>query len=78
MRKTLIYIFAFLFICSWVLACSNDGENEEGKGPIEKITERTAQDMVKKIQTPIDRAKDAKETEEDRAKKIDEMMKEKN
>ena len=51
-------------------------DDEKEKGAIEKMTEKTAQDIVNKIQTPIDRAKNAKEIEEDRAKKMDEMLKE--
>ena len=76
MRKILFYTFTFLFLCFWISACSNGGENEQEKGAIEKMTERTVHDMVEKIQTPIDRAKNAKETEEDRAKKMDEIIKE--
>ena len=76
MNKFFLYSVIFALLFFQVSACSKDKDDEKEKGAIEKMTEKTAQDIVNKIQTPIDRAKDAKETEEDRAKKMDEMLKE--
>jgi hypothetical protein len=78
MKKILIYGMICLFICSLLNACSTKKEEDaSNKGPIKKMTEHTAQEMVQKIQTPIDRAHQVKETQEDQAKKMDEALQEK-
>ena len=62
MKKMLAYAALCLFTCSLLSACSDKKEEDASKGPIKKMTERTAQGIVQKIQTPIDRAREANET----------------
>jgi len=75
MKKTLIHTLALLIPCSGFYACSKSGDVEKEKGVVEKASDQVAEEIVKKIQTPLDRARDAKETEEKRAGAIDDIVK---
>ena len=63
-----------LILCFCFSACSRGEDDEKEKGAIEKMTDQVAEDIVKKIQTPIDKARNAKDLEEERAEKIDERI----
>ena len=77
MKKILIYsTIALALFCIPFSACSKGEDDEKEKRAIEKMTEQAAEDIVNRIQTPIDKARDAKEREEERARKIDDMAKE--
>ncbi len=54
-------------------ACSNSDEPSE-KGPIEQTTDKIAQEAVRSIKTPIDKAKLAKELSEQHNTAIRENM----
>ena len=77
MKKMLIYpaIALFLF-CIILFACSKSEDVDSEKGKIEKMTEHTANMIVEKIQTPIDKARSVKGIQEDRMKDIDETLNE--
>jgi hypothetical protein len=69
-------------------ACANNEEdsepgaiesfNEEDSEPgaIESFTEKTADEITTSIKTPINKARSAKNTGQDRMKDLDEMVKE--
>jgi len=77
MKKMLLYpAIALFFFNAVFFACSNNGGEEPKKGAIEKMTDKTAKDIVDKIRTPIEKARSAKKMEEDRSRKIDEALKE--
>jgi hypothetical protein len=61
--------------CAIFFACSKDKDIEPEKGRIEKMTDRTADAIVKKIKTPIERARAVKDMEKERMEHIDETLK---
>lgn len=78
MKKIIICcVFVLLFGGVVLLACSNNNEAELEKGTIEKITDKTAKEMVNRIRTPIEKARSVKDQQEDRWKDMDESVKEK-
>ena len=62
------------FFRLWRIPFNEDMEPEKGK--IEKMTDRTADVIVEKIKTPIDRARSVKDMEKKRMRGIDETLKE--
>ena len=74
MKKILIHTLALVILSSGFYACSKSGDAEKGKGVVEKASDKVAEEMVNKIQTPLDRARDAKETQEKRAGAIDDIV----
>lgn len=67
---------ALFLSCTIFFACSKNEDGEPEKGKIEKMTDHAADVIVEKIKTPIDRARSAKEMEIERARGIDEALKE--
>jgi predicted transcriptional regulator len=66
-----------LLLCSaGFFACSKDKEAEREKGAIEKMTDKTAKEIVDKIQAPIKSARSVKDQQEDRSKKMEKTLKE--
>ena len=51
------------------VSCSKD---KEKKGSVEKITEKAGKDVANKLMAPIDKAKAAKEMQEERDRKAEE------
>jgi hypothetical protein len=79
MKKTMTYcVFALLLGGAVLLACSNNNEDEAEpeKGAIEKMTDKAAKEMVNRIRTPINKARSAKDQQEDRLNDMDESLKE--
>lgn len=74
-RNVLIIFFILLLAGTMLLACTRD-EAESEPGAIEKLTDETADEIVKTIKTPINKAHSAKNTGEDRMKNIDDALKE--
>ena len=55
--------------------CStNDEQQAEGKGSIEKITDGAAEAAVKKIRTPKDKARSAQNIGDDRLEEMDNVL----
>jgi len=76
MKKMLLYCFVGLLLVSGTFfACSNKKESETKKGAIEKMTDKTATEIVDRIHAPIDKARSAAKQEEDRMKKMDDALK---
>lgn len=77
MKRVLTCLTMALVVFSIGLsACSKKEEEEEPeKGRIEKMTDEVAHTVVKKIKTPIDQAHSARAVEEERAKAMDEALK---
>ena len=69
-------IIASVVFCLSFSACSKAKDEESGKGAIDKMTDRAAERAVKKIKTPIDKARAIQEKEGERTKATDEAVKE--
>ena len=79
MKKMMTYcVLALLLGGAVLLACSNnnEAESESEKGTIEKMTDKAAKEMVNRIRTPINKARSAKDLQEDRLNDKDESLKE--
>ncbi len=79
MKKNVTHLAIALFLSATIFfACSNskNEDMESEKGKIEKMTDRTADIIVEKIRTPIDRARSVKDMEKERMRGIDETLKE--
>lgn len=75
------YDFWCLLILGFFLmlpaGCSkNDETRIEEKGQIEKMTDHAAETAVKKIRTPVDKARATQNYGDDRLEKIDKTMQE--
>jgi hypothetical protein len=71
-----MYLSVALVVFSIGLAaCSKKEEREPEKGRIKKMTDEVAHTAVQKIRTPMDQARSAKAKEEDRARAMDEALK---
>lgn len=79
MKKMMAYgVLALLLGGAGLLTCSNntEAESESEKGAIEKMTDKAAKEMVNRIRTPINKARSAKDQQEDRLNDMDESLKE--
>ena len=77
MKRLLMYFaIAVLVFCINFSACSKDEGPKSEKGKIEKMTDHAADIAVKKIRTPIDKARSVQEMEEERMRGLDEALKE--
>lgn len=77
MKKNVTYLAIALFLsCSIFFACSKNEDLESEKGKIEQMTDRTADIIVERIKTPIDRARSVKDMEKERMRGIDETLQE--
>lgn len=78
MKKILAGITALLFLGPGLTGCSKEAEVEQEEkkqtGAIEKMTDAAAEKAVKKIRTPMDKARAAKQLEQDREGAIDEAL----
>ena len=60
------------FLCAAVAGCSqNDAGEAEKKGSVEKLTDRAATEAVTRIRTPLDKAREAANSGEERAEEMD-------
>ncbi|UCD89631.1 MAG: hypothetical protein JSW04_14670 [Desulfobacterales bacterium] len=77
MKKMLLYsVIAVLLGSAVFFACSNNKEAEAEKGRIEKMTDKTAKEVVNRIRTPIDKAQSVKNKQEDRMSEMEKTLKE--
>ena len=58
-----------------LFACSNNKEAESEKGTIETMTDEVAEELVNKIRTPIEKARDVEKKQLDRYKEMEETLK---
>jgi hypothetical protein len=76
MKKIGIVCFVGLALISGTFfACSSKKESAEKKGAIEKMTDKTAKEIVDRIQAPLDKARSAAKKADDRMKEMDEALK---
>jgi len=71
------FICAVFITCLLVLpaGCSKNEEPQvEEKGTIEKMTDQAAETAVKKIRTPIDKARDTQSLGDDRVEEMDKAL----
>ncbi|HDH05053.1 MAG TPA: hypothetical protein ENH01_04970 [Nitrospirae bacterium] len=77
MKKKLLYAVIALLLSSAVnFACSNNKEAESEKGTAQEVTEKAAKEMVDRIRGPIEKARAAKELQEQKYRDIEEALKE--
>ena len=76
MKRTLIFSIIVLLgaFCISPVACSKTEDLKPEKGPIEKMTKRTADAIVDRFQAPIKKAKKTKDMEEERMRNVDEAL----
>ena len=76
--KRIIFHFTgavlFTALCLW--GCSSNSGEESEKGAIRKMTDQVAHDLSHKIRSPIDKARAAKNQEEDRLNDLEETAEE--
>ena len=58
-----------------LFACSNNKEGESEKGKIETMTDKAAEELVNKIRTPMDRAREVEKKQLDRYREMEESLK---
>ena len=78
MRKLSLTILAILLSTLFLSGCSKEEESisEKASKKVDEITTKAADTMVKKIRTPLDKARGTKDLSDERADAIDRMMKE--
>jgi hypothetical protein len=76
MKKIGIYCLTGVVLVSGTFfACSNNKESAEKKGAMEKMTDKTAKEIVDNIQAPINKARTAAKKVDDRMKEMDDTLK---
>ncbi len=73
-----IWIFALLvavLTSGTFFSCSSKKESEETKGAVERMTDKTAKEMVDHLQAPIKKAREAAKQGDERVKELDENLK---
>jgi outer membrane murein-binding lipoprotein Lpp len=78
MRKLSLTILAILLSTLLLSGCSKEEESisEKASKKVDEITTKAADTMVKKIRTPLDKARGTKNLSDERTDAIDRMMKE--
>jgi len=75
MKKILLTaVIVMLLGGAALIACSNNKEAESEKGTIEKMTDKTAKEIVNRIRTPIDKAQSVKNQQEDRLNDMEKSL----
>jgi len=80
MKRRYLYCFLGALAVSFLLVlpagCSKNGEEQpaEEKGAIEKMTDQAAESAVRKIRSPIDKARDTKNLGTDRMEEMDQIL----
>lgn len=75
MKKIGICIIGAVLFSASFSACTSKKDSAEKKGPIEKWTDKSAKEIVDKIQAPIDKARSAAKKADDRMKEMEEASK---
>lgn len=76
MKRLMTYLsIVSVVFCITFSACTKKEEVEPEKGKIDKMTDEAADAIVQKIRTPINQARSAKDTGEERLKAFDEELK---
>lgn len=76
MKRVLSYSMIGVVLVSVAFwGCSDKKESALEKGAIKKMTEETAREAVNQIRTPIDKARSVAQQQEDKAKKMDDALK---
>jgi hypothetical protein len=70
------FVIASLLGGATLFACSNNKESESEKGKIETMTDKAAKELVNKIRTPMDRAREVEKKQLDRYRDMEETLKE--
>ncbi len=77
-RKAYCYFLGAVFVSillALVLGCSKNEEPQvEEKGSVEKMTDQAAETAVKKIRTPMDKARATQDLGNDRLEEMDKAL----
>ena len=75
MKMKKLKSIALIFLAAFLLgSCSGDDEDEKGR--IDTMTEEAGKEAVRWIKTPIEKAQNVADKEEERVKEFDERNKE--
>ena len=75
-KKLIHFTICLLFAGGLLCSCSNNpGEGSE-KGAIRKMTDQVAHDLSRKMRNPIDKARAAKDLEEERLNDLEDTAEE--
>jgi large-conductance mechanosensitive channel len=79
MKKRALYHFfataTAIFLLVLTVNCSkNDEQQQDEKGRVEKITDQAAETAVKKIRTPMDKARATQNLGDDRLEEMDKAV----
>jgi large-conductance mechanosensitive channel len=79
MKKRALYHFfttaTAIFLLVLTVNCSkNDEQHQDEKGRVEKITDQAAETAVKKIRTPMDKARATQNLGDDRLDEMDKAV----
>jgi hypothetical protein len=76
MKRVLPYcLIGVMMLSGAFLSCSDKKEPAPEKGAIKKMTEETAREAVNQIRTPIDKARSVAQQQGDKAKEMDDTLK---
>ena len=76
MKSMFLYPVMVLLICSTMfLACSDNKETESEKGTIETVSDKAANEAIRRIRTPIEKARSVNKLPEKRLNDMDEALK---
>jgi hypothetical protein len=77
MKKMVLFtLMGLLFGYSILFSCSDNKEAESEKGIIETFTDKTAKDVAGRILAPMEKARSAKDQQEDRFSDMEKSVKE--
>ncbi len=78
MRRASLTILMIMLSALLLSGCSKEEESisEKASKKVDEITTKAADTMVKKIRTPLDKARATKDLSDERTEAIDRMMKE--
>ena len=75
-KKLFLYTICMLFTALSLWGCSSNSGEESEKGAIRKMTDQVAHDLSHKMRNPIDKARAAKDLEEDRLNDLEDTAEE--
>jgi hypothetical protein len=78
MKKLLVTILPFIFLMLLASSCSKAEESftEKASQKVDEITKEAADTVVRKVRTPLNKARGTKDLGDERTDAIDKMMKE--
>jgi hypothetical protein len=75
--KLIFFLIPLIILGINCAACSKVEEGERKKGKIEEMAEETGHSIARSLKAPVNKARDVKDMEEERAEDIDEYLEDK-